>query len=181
MLAILGGLAFALPWAGHLALFASGASDPRPVLWHEAHAVAGILFTGALLEIRARHARMLSNGARIAVIAAIASAVGLAIANAGEVAALGEIFVPLYGIAMLGLSGSLLALGLTARSVPRPMGSLLTAIGVAFLASLPLGALPEPAGVLIGYSALVGYGLLWVALGAVILRLRPAAGPERLT
>lgn len=165
MLAIAAGLAFALPWAGALALGVAGAADPRPVVWHEAHALAGVLFAGALLDLRARQRRPLSPTARVAFALAVASAAAFAIANAGELAALGEIFVPLYGVAMLALSAALIGIGLAATSLDRPIRSLLIAMGVTFVVALPLGVLPA-----LGYAVLVLYGALWVALGRLLLR-----------
>jgi hypothetical protein len=168
--AVLAGLLFAIPFAGLVAASAGGDPDARPVMWHELHTLAGLGFALALVELRRRYQGWFLTGSRIALSLAIASAVAVAIASAGW--ALGQAlpFGALYFIGLFALSGALVAVGLTTRTLPRPLPELLVALGIAFPATLVIAfALPPLASTV----ALMGYGLLWAAFGSVFLSRTP--------
>lgn len=173
MLAVVGGLLFAIPWAAQVAGMIGGDGDARPVLWHELHAVAGVAFALSLLEIRARYRGWFTSSGRIALALAVASAAAFAVANAGEVLRLGDVFVPLYGVSLVALSAALIGIAVTTPTLPRPVPVLLIFTGIAFPAGLPLALIPSPAGVIAGTLGLMGYGLLWAALGFVQLSRTP--------
>jgi hypothetical protein len=169
--AVIAGLLFAIPFAGMVAAEAGGAADARPVLWHPLHAVAGVGFALALVELRRRYLGWFLPRSRIALSLAIASALALALGSAGW--ALGQVFAPaapLYYLGLFGLSAGLVATGLTTRTLPSPLPELLVATGIAFPATLVLAFTLPP---LASTVALMGYGLLWSAFGFVQLSRTP--------
>ena len=167
--AVIAGLLFAIAWASAVANLLAGDPEATPVLWHELHAVAGVGFVLALLELRGRYRGWFETRGRILLSLAVASAVAFTAANVGEVLGLGAFFVPLYGVALIGLSLGLVGVGLTTRTLPPPLPSLLAATGVGFPAALTLSLL----GPIVGFAALMGYGLLWAGLGFVQLSRNP--------
>lgn len=167
--AVIAGLLFAIPWASAVAGLVGADPEARPVLWHELHAVAGAGFVLALLELRNRYRGWFETRGRILLSLAVASAVAFTAANVGELLGLGELFVPLYGVAMLGLSIGLVGVGLTTRTLPPPLPVLLVVTGVAFPAALTFGLL----GPVVGFAALMAYGLLWTGFGFVQLSRNP--------
>jgi hypothetical protein len=173
MLAVVGGLVFAIPWAAQVAAAVGGDLGGRPVLWHELHAIAGVAFALSLLELRRRYRGWFTPSGRIALALAVASAAAFALANLGEVLALGEVFVPLYGISLLALSVALIGVAVSTPTLPRPVPVLLLFTGIAFPATLPLNVLPAPAGPIAAAASLLGYGLLWAVLGFVQLSRIP--------
>lgn len=170
---MIAGLLFAIPWASAFA--GQLAADPaaRPVLWHELHAVAGVGFALSLLELRARYRGWFTTPGRILLSVAVASALAFAAANAGELLSLGAFFAPLYGVALVGLSIGLIGTALATRTLPRPLPLLLLLTGAFFPASLVLAVITPPLGLIAGYAALMGYGLLWAGLGFVQLSRNP--------
>lgn len=173
MFAVLAGLVFAIPWASAVAAFIAG--DPRgeAALWHELHTLAGVAMALSLVELRARYPGWFTPLGRVVMSAAVASAAAFTIANAGEVLELGEIFVPLYGVSLLALSAALIGVAVTTPTLPRPLPALLVLLGIAFPATLPLAVIPPPTGQVVVSVALLGYGLLWAALGFVQLSRTP--------
>lgn len=167
--AVIAGLLFAIPWGSAVASLLAGDPTAAPVLWHELHAVAGAGFVLALLELRSRYRGWFGTRGRILLSLAVAGAAAFTAANVGEVLGLGAFFVPLYGVALIGLSSGLVGVGLTTRTLPRPLPVLLVATGLAFPAALTLGLL----GPVVGLAALMGYGLLWAGLGFVQLSRNP--------
>lgn len=173
MLAVVAGLLFAIPWAAQVAGAVGGDAGARPALWHELHAIAGVAFALSLLELRARYRGWFGPASRIALALAVASAAAFGVANVGEVLALGDVFVPLYGVALVALSVALIGVAVTTPTLPRPVPALLVFTGIAFPATIPLNWIPGAAGPIAVASALLGYGLLWAALGFVQLSRTP--------
>ena len=167
--AVIAGLLFAIPWSSAVAGLLGGDPAAAPVLWHELHAVAGVGFVLALLELRNRYRGWFETRGRILLSLAVASAVAFAAANAGELLGLGAFFVPLYGVALVGLSLGLIGVGLTTRTLPPPLPVLLVATGVAF----PVALLLALAGPIVGFAGLMAYGLAWSGLGFVQLSRDP--------
>jgi hypothetical protein len=172
--AVLAGLLFAIPWAGWIATGDPGAD---PTLWHELHALAGIGFALSLLELRRRYRGWFTMTGRIALSVAVASAVGFVVANAGELLGASGFLGELYGISLLALSAALIAVSVTTPTLPRPLPLLLIATGVALPAILALNLVLPLSGAAFGPTlagaALMGYGLLWAALGFVQLSRTP--------
>jgi hypothetical protein len=173
MLAVVGGLVFAIPWAAQVAAAIGGDLGGRPVLWHELHAIAGVAFALSLLELRRRYRGWFTPSGRIAVALAVGSAAGFALANLGEVLALGAVFVPLYGLSLLALSVALIAVAAATPTLPRPVPVLLVFTGIALPATMALNVVPPPVGTVVVAVALMGYGLLWAVLGFVQLSRTP--------
>lgn len=173
MFAVIAGLLFAIPWAGLVAGTVGGETGARPVLWHEAHALAGIGFALALLELRNRYRGWFTASGRIALSLAVASAAGFAVANAGEVFGQGDPFPVLYSVSLIALSASLLGVAVSTPTLPRPIPVLLVFIAIALPAVMALNAVPPPAGPPLVAAALMGYGLLWAGFGFVQLSRTP--------
>jgi hypothetical protein len=171
--AVIAGLLFAVPWASAVAGLLGGDAGAGPVLWHELHAIAGLGFALSLLELRQRYRGWFDARGRMLLIVGVASAVAFAVANAAEVLGFGGLFVPLYGVALIALTGGLIGIATTTRTLPRPLPLLLALTGVAFPAALLLAAIPPPAGAVVGNVALMGYGFLWTTLGFVQLSRNP--------
>jgi hypothetical protein len=171
--AVIAGLLFAIPWASVVAGILAGDPAARPVLWHELHAIAGVGFALSLLELRARYRGWFTTVGRLLLSLAIASGLAFAAANAGELVRLGALFAPLYGVALVGLSIGLVGTALATRTLPRPLPLLLVLTGAFFPASLILAVVTPPLGLIAGYMALMGYGLLWTGFGFVQLSRNP--------
>lgn len=169
MFAVIAGLVFAIPWASAVANLLGGDAEAAPVLWHELHAVAGAGFVLALLELRNRYRGWFETRGRILLSLAVAGAVAFTAANVGELLGLGGSFIPLYGVALIGLSLGLVGVGLTTRTLPAPLPVLLVATGLGFPAALTLALI----GPVVGFAGLMGYGLLWAGLGFVQLSRNP--------
>jgi hypothetical protein len=154
------GIAWAIPWAGVLGGQLAGGADPRPVAWHESHALAGALFTLTLASFGLTWLAHVRRIARIALAAAVAGAVSFFVANAGEALTGAEGFVPLYGVGLLGMCGGLLAFAIGARRELAPPLPLLCALLASFPLAVPFALVPP-----LGYALLVAYGGAWMAFG----------------
>ena len=153
--AMLGAAAWAFPWLSALA----GAD--RPLLWHEAHAVAG---TGWVVAFLAHAARWSAAAGVMALRAAAVAAGAFAFTNAGEAFTGNEVFVLPYGIALLAMSLAALVAGVQGLRdlvLPRPAAFVRVAV-----AMFPVALLFGVAGIAVGYSALVAYGAAWLWFAA---------------
>lgn len=157
--AMVGGVAFAVPWLSRLISVVGGTSSAGLLLWHPLHAVAGTGFALALLGDGLR-----TRGSVTAGIGAVA----FAIANAGEALTGNEAFVPLYGLGIVVISIGMLMMAM--QKLDDAPTVLLGALGL-YPLTFALQAVGSDAARIAGDVLGVAYGIGWIALA--VDRRRP--------